>query len=134
MIQEIRTYKWKINKFFKVHVRVTHFSTCRTRTCTSKNLFIFHLYVLISCIIETYKLVKLTPQLSYNNPRDSSPDTPLIAHSSYFGRLYTRGLPGLTPTLTSTPPQLSSPRKLKVCRFRLFYFLALFRHLGVPNR
>ena len=32
---------------------------------------------------------------------------PLIAHSSYFGRLHTRGLPGLTPTLRSTPPPTS---------------------------
>jgi len=54
----------------------------------------------------------ITPQLSYNTPRDSSPDTPLIAYSSYFGRLHTRGLSDLTPTLRSTPPQLSSPRKL----------------------
>jgi len=44
----------------------------------------------------------ITPQLSYNTPRDSSSDTPPIAHSSYFGHLHTRGLPGLTPTLRST--------------------------------
>ena len=59
----------------------------------------------------------ITPKLSYNTPRDSSPDTPLIAHSSYFGHLHTRDLPGLTPDLhpevdSPTLPQLSSPRKL----------------------
>jgi len=53
----------------------------------------------------------VTPQLSYNTPGFVC-WYPLIAHSSYFGRLHTRGLPGLSPNPEVDTPQLSSPRKL----------------------